>query len=45
MIETAGRVTKVCKFSRLEDQMTILVFSSCHGDRALIVESLPFLRT
>jgi len=25
MIETAGRVTEVCKFSRLEDQMIILV--------------------
>jgi hypothetical protein len=25
MIETTGRVTEVCKFSRLEDQITILV--------------------
>jgi hypothetical protein len=25
VIETTGRVTEVCKFSRLEDQITILV--------------------
>jgi hypothetical protein len=25
MIEATGRVTEVCKFSRLEDQITILV--------------------
>jgi hypothetical protein len=33
MIETTGRVTEVCKFSRLEDQITILVaISSIIGE-------------
>lgn len=33
MIETTGRVTEVCKFSRMEDQITILVaFPSITGE-------------